>query len=152
MTREQGTKSDGGKSQRCLDNTGPRENVVIEFDISGTGDWAPYIADWKNKGITVHDANVALLIELALQGRPRLPLGLAVDSGGKSVHAWYPCAGLTDEQLRPFMARAVRLGADKATWTRCQLVRMPDGMRNNGNRQRVHFFAPSVIAADGGVK
>jgi hypothetical protein len=152
MTREQGTKSDGGKSQRCLDNTGPRENVVIEFDISGTGDWAPYIADWKNKGITVHDANVALLIELALQGRPRLPLGLAVDSGGKSVHAWYPCAGLTDEQLKPFMTRAVRLGADKTTWTRCQLVRMPDGMRNNGNRQRVHYFAPSVIAEDGGVK
>lgn len=152
MTREQGTKSDGGKSQRCLDNTGPRENVVIEFDISGTGDWAPYIADWKSKGITVHDANVALLIELALQGRSRLPLGLAVDSGGKSVHAWYPCAGLTDEQLKPFMTRAVRLGADKATWTRCQLVRMPDGMRNNGNRQRVHYFAPSVIAANGGVK
>jgi hypothetical protein len=152
MTREQGTKSDGEKSQRCLDNTGPRENVVIEFDISGTGDWAPYIADWKSKGITVHDANAALLIELAIQGRPRLPLGLAVDSGGKSVHAWYPCAGLTDEQLKPFMTRAVRLGADKATWTRCQLVRMPDGMRNNGKRQRVHYFAPSVIAADGGVK
>jgi hypothetical protein len=152
MTREQGTKSDGKKSQRCLDNTGLRKNLVIEFDISETGDWAAYIADWKSKGITVHDANVALLIELAIRGRPRLPLGLAVHSGGKSVHAWYPCVGLTDEQLKPFMMRAVRLGADKATWTRCQFVRMPDGMRDNGNRQRVHYFAPNVFRMGGGLK
>jgi len=83
---------------------------------------------------------------------PRLPLALAVHSGGKSVHAWFPCPGLTDDQVRPFMARAVRLGADKATWTRCQFVRMPDGMRDNGNRQRVHYFAPNVLGLNGGVK
>lgn len=50
------------------------------------------------------------------------------------------------------MARAVRLGADKATWTRCQLVRMPDGTRENGNRQRVHYFAPNVFRKAGDLK
>jgi hypothetical protein len=50
------------------------------------------------------------------------------------------------------MARAVRLGADKATWARCQLVRIPDGTRDNGNRQRVHYFAADVIGVQGGVK
>ena len=50
------------------------------------------------------------------------------------------------------MDRAVRFGADKARWTRCQLVRMPDGTRDNGNRQRVFYFAPSVVGLEGGVK
>jgi hypothetical protein len=145
MTKEIGVTTDQRESQRCIDNTGPRAFVVVEFDISEDGAWAPYVRDWRNRGITTVDANAALIIGLATKGLPRLPLALAVHSGGKSVHAWFPCPGLTDDQVRPFMARAVRLGADKATWTRCQFVRMPDGMRDNGNRQRVHYFAPNVF-------
>ncbi len=145
MTKETGTTTDGKESQRCLDNTGEREFVVIEFDISEEGNWAPYVRDWRSRGITTIDANVALILELATKGLPRLPLALAVHSGGKSMHAWLPCVGLKEEQVRPFMARAVKLGADKATWTRCQLVRMPNGIRDNGNLQQVHYFAPSVI-------
>jgi hypothetical protein len=95
---------------------------------------------------------VALLLKLAGRGLPRFPLVLAVHSGGKSVHSRFPRGGFTDDQIKPFMVGAVRLGADKATWTKCQFVRMPDGTRDNGNRQRVHYFAPSVIQAVGGVK
>jgi hypothetical protein len=152
MSKETGLTTDRRESERCRDNTGPRKFVVIEFDISESGVWAPYVQDWNNRGITTLDANVALIFELATKGLPRLPLGIAVHSGGKSIHAWFPCAGLTDEQVRPFMARAVRLGADKATWTRCQLVRMPDGTRENGNRQRVHYFAPNAFRIGGGLK
>jgi hypothetical protein len=152
MTKETGLTTDGKVSQRCIDNTGLRKFVVIEFDISEDGDWAPYVRDWINRGITTIDANVALIVELGTKGLPRLPLAMAVYSGGKSLHAWYPCEGLRDDQVKPFMVRAVRLGADKATWTRCQLVRMPDGMRDNCNRQRVHFFAPNVLGSRGGVK
>jgi hypothetical protein len=125
--------------------------LVTEFDIAEDDErWAPHVQEWKAKGISVLDANVALLVELARRGLPRFPLALAVHSGGKSIHSWYFCEGLTDEQLRPFMGRAVRLGADPATWTRCQLVRMPNGTRDNGKRQRVHFFAPEVIRLEGG--
>ena len=146
MTKEIGITKDGKDSRRCLDNTGPRRFLVIEFDISeGDEKWGPYVRDWKAKGISVLDANIALLLELGRRGLPRLPLALAVHSGGKSIHGWYWCEGLKDEQLRPFMARAVRLGADYATWTKCQLVRMPDGTRDNGKRQQVYFFAPEVI-------
>lgn len=152
MSKETGLTTDGKVSQRCIDTTGPRQFVVSEFDISEDGDWAPYVRDWRNRGITIIDANIALIIEVTTRGLPRLPLGLMVHSGGKSMHAWCPCSGLTDEQLRPFMARAVRLGADKATWTRCQLVRMPDGTRENGNRQRVHYFAPNVFRMAGDLK
>jgi hypothetical protein len=151
MIRETGTTKDGRESERCLENTGHRRFLVTEFDISEEDEkWARYVREWKAKGISVLDANVALLIELARRGLPRFPLALAVHSGGKSIHAWYFCEGLTDEQLRPFMVRAVRLGADPATWTKCQLVRMPDGTRDNGKRQQVHYFAPGVIRGEGG--
>jgi hypothetical protein len=145
MLKERGVKTDGKESQRCLDNTGPRKFVVIEFDITENGVWTPYVRDWGARGMSTSDANVALILELATKGLPRMPLALAMHSGGKSIHAWLPCVGLKEEQVRPFMARAVRLGADKATWTRCQLVRMPNGIRDNGNLQQVHYFAPSVI-------
>src|SRR5260221_9898930 len=152
MSKEIGVMTDKRESQSCIYNPGPRAYVVIEFDITESGNWARYVRDWRSREITTFDANVALIIELATKGLPRLPLGMAVYSGGKSVHAWYPCSGLNDDQVKPFMARAVRLGADKATWTRCQVVRMPDGMRDNGNRQRVHYFAPNVLGLNGGVK
>jgi hypothetical protein len=149
MLKERGVKTDGLTSPRCLDNTGARRFVVIEFDITENGLWAPYVRDWSARGISTSDANVALILELATKGLPRMPLALAENSGGKSMHAWLPCIGLKEEQVRPFMARAVRLGADKATWTRCQLVRMPNGIRDNGNLQQVHYFAPSVIMEGG---
>jgi hypothetical protein len=146
MLKETGITRDGKDSKRCLDNTGPRRFLVIEFDITENDEkWGSYVREWKAKGISVLDANAALLLELARRGLPHLPLALAVYSGGRSIHAWYWCEGLTDEQLRPFMVRAVRLGADYATWTKCQLVRMPDGTRDDGKRQLVYFFAPDVI-------
>jgi hypothetical protein len=151
MSKGAGLTQDGRKSERCLDNTGPRRFLVAEFDISEDDpQWAPYVQEWKTKGISVLDANVALLLELGRRRLPRLPLVLAVYSGGKSIHSWYWCEGLTDEQLRPFMVRAERLGADPATWTRCQLVRMPDGTRDNSRRQQVHFFAPGAMHRKGG--
>jgi hypothetical protein len=146
MIKESGMTKEGRESKRCLDNTGPRRFLVTEFDISEEDKkWAPYVQEWKAKGISVLDANVALLMELATRGLPRFPLALAVHSGGKSIHSWYFCQGFQEEQIRPFMERAVRLGADHATWVRCQLVRMPDGTRDNGKRQQVYFFAPEVI-------
>ena len=75
----------------------------------------------------------------------RAPLALAVHSGSKSLHGWFYCVGQSEERLRDFMRYAVMLGADPATWTRCQFVRMPDGMRDNGKRQTVYFFNPEVV-------
>jgi hypothetical protein len=152
MTKVKGLKHDGKESERCLDNTGPRRYLVIEFDIAESGPWARYVADWRKRGITIDDANVALLLALGAGGPPRLPLVLGVHSGGKSVHGWFSCEGITDEQLRPFMVRAVKLGADRATWTKCQFVRMPDGTRDNSNRQRVLYFTVGVVRIEGGAK
>ena len=55
------------------------------------------------------------------------------------------CAGRPEEKLRTFMEYAVSLGADRAMWTRSQFARMPDGTRDNGNRQTVFYFNPGGV-------
>ena len=97
--------------------------------------------------VSVFDLCAALHGELA----DVRPLALVVHSGGKSLHRWYPCDGDAEEDnMHRFMRFAVSIGADPATWTRIQLVRMPQGVRDNGKRQRVLYFNPAVL--NGGAK
>jgi hypothetical protein len=111
------------QSAHTLDNTGPRRFLVIEFD-EGT-----------------MDGHAAVLWHLA----KREPLVLAVHSGGKSLHGWFFIEGREERTLSEFMHYAVSLGADPATWTKSQFVRMPDGRRDNGKRQRVIYFNPETL-------
>jgi hypothetical protein len=110
-------------SAHTLDNTAARRFLITEFD-SGTA-----------------DEHAALLSHLARFA----PLVLAVHSGNKSLHGWFFCAGLPEEEVNVFMRYAVSLGADHALWTRCQFTRMPDGTRDNGQRQTIYFFNPKPI-------
>jgi hypothetical protein len=124
MSKPIGKTKEGKDSVRCLDNTGERQFLVVEFDIAEIGKWEPYVKDWQAKGISTFDAQAALLVHLATKDVPRFTITMAVHSGKKSLHGWFRCQGLPEEQTRAFMARAARLGADPATWTKCQLVRM----------------------------
>ncbi|MBI4326650.1 MAG: hypothetical protein HY674_15510 [Chloroflexi bacterium] len=123
MLAVEGITKEGKPSRHTLSNTGPRRFLVVEFDTGTT------------------DEHAALLLHLA----SRAPLVLAVHSGGKSLHGWFYCAGQPEEKLRRFMEYAVSLGADHATWTRCQFVRVPDGQRDNGKQQTVFFFNPKPL-------
>ena len=123
MLDKYGMTQDGRRSQHTLSNTGPRRFLVLEFD-----------------GID-RDTQAAVLLHLS----ERAPLTMVVDSGGKSLHGWIFVAGKTDEQLRPFFQRVCALGVDPATWSRSLFVRMPDGRRDNGNRQSVLFFNPERL-------
>lgn len=119
MSAPTGETQDGKPSPRCLSNTGPRRYLVVECD-SGTV-----------------DEQAAILAHLS----DHAPLVLAVHSGGKSLHGWFKAH--SEEQVsRRFFTHAVKLGADPATWTRCQFVRMPGGVRDNGAKQVVWFFNP----------
>lgn len=126
MTAPYGRTKNGKLSNRCLGNTGRRRYMVIEFD----------------NATIEHQAS--LLLHLAKY----LPLVVVVHSGGKSLHGWFRCGDREEPHVRKFMTYAVSLGADRATWTRCQLVRLPGGLRDNGNRQRVLFFNPSAGEAE----
>lgn len=123
MSARTGLTKQGKKSQHTLSNTGARRFLVIEFDSGSLDDHA------------------ALLRHLS----GRWPLALVVNSGSKSLHGWFYCHGQPEEDLREFMRRAVSLGADPMTWIRSQFVRMPDGTRDDGRRQRAFFLNPEVI-------
>ncbi len=117
MSAATGLTKDGRASKHTLANTGDRRFLICEFDI-GTA-----------------DEHAALLLHLGTFA----PLVCAVHSGGKSLHGWFFVAGQPEEKVLKFFRYAVSLGADRATWTRCQFVRMPDGVRDNGKRQTVYF-------------
>jgi len=125
MSALMGLTKDGRKSKHTLENTGKRRFIVIEFD----------------KGTV--DEQAALLIHLAQFG----PMVCALHSGSKSMHSWFLIEGLPDDKVLRFFRYAVSLGADPATWTRSQFVRMPDGTRDNDKRQTVYFlnFRPLEI-------
>lgn len=150
MSEPFGLTHDGRKSPRCLDNVGPRRFLVVEFDMSPSSAlWGPLISRWERKGISIFDAQASLLADLATNPGLRLPLAGVVHSGNKSLQGWYYVEGYQDEQVLPFFQRAVSLGADRATWVRCQLVRLPGGLRDNGKRQEIVYFNPSVVGKEG---
>jgi hypothetical protein len=146
MTKLTGITQDGRESGRCLDNTGPRQYLVTEFDFKEFDGqqrptkYAPLIADWRAAGMTVQDACAAIILEMLPSG----PLSMVVYSGGKSLHAWWWCLGESEEpgsKLHRFMCGAAQRGADTATYTRSQFVRMPGAIRlNNGVKQSVHYL------------
>ena len=118
MSSSVGRTKEGRPSAKSDSNTGPRRFLVIEQDTGTPDDQA---------GVLLHLARIA-------------PLVLAVHSGSKSIHGWFYAHDCPEDTLRRFMNHAVSLGADRALWTRSQFVRMPDGLRDNGHRQRVIFF------------
>lgn len=137
MTSPNGKTRDGRDSVRCLANTGPRRFLVIECDFTEGRD-GPLFDHLRATGATVADLCATVLVHLA----GFAPLVMAVHSGGKSLHGWFAVLDQPEADLRRFMRWACLYGADKATWTRCQLVRMPCGIRDNGRPQSVHFFNP----------
>jgi hypothetical protein len=118
MSAVTGVTKDGKVSKHSLNNTGERRFLICEFD-TGT-----------------FDEQAALLIHLAVSA----PLVCVVHSGGKSLQGWFYVHGLPEQKVEKFFRYAVSLGADRATWTRSQFLRMPDGTRDGGNRQTVFFL------------
>jgi hypothetical protein len=140
----------GHESGRCLDNTGPRRFLVNDFDfkkeVNGKRTkYASLIERWEALGMSIQDATASIIMHLAQYG----PLVMVVFSGGESLHAWWWCRGEPEglsSRLHNFMRYAAKLGADPATYTRSQFVRMPGAIRSNtGRKQTVHYYDPSLI-------
>lgn len=118
MSAISGLTKEGKESKHTLANTGARQFLICEFD-TGTP-----------------DEHAALLLHLG----GFAPLVCVVHSGGKSLHGWFYVYGQPEIKILKFFRYAVSLGADRATWTLSQFVRMPDGTRDNGKRQTVFFL------------
>ena len=124
MTARTGHTKEDKVSAHTLETTGQRRFLIIEQDSGDVDD------------------QVAILLHLAEYA----PLVMAVHSGHRSLHGWFSCRDASEQTLRDFMRYAVRLGADKQMWCRSQFARMPDGLRESGERQTVFFFNPKNAA------
>lgn len=124
MRNEFGISQDGQVSPRCNDNAGPERYVVIEFD------------DMEG------DVQISMIKHLS----QFLPLVLVLHSGGKSFHAWFNGCTASEDRVLAFRRHAASLGADKAVFTKCQMVRMPNQNREkNGNLQELHYLDLSKL-------
>ena len=138
------TIADGRESAHTLENTGPRRYLVTEFDPRK---WELLTPEEQQRYgtaecyyATARDEQAAIISYLRRHG----PLVMVLSSGGKSLHAWWNCEEVPDDTLTRFMRYAVSLGADDATWSRSQFVRLPGGWRREKQcRQEVLFFDPS---------
>ena len=122
MIAPTGITQDGKTSAHCKANTGTRRYIVCDFD-------SPPPAE--------HPAIIEHLAKFR-------PLALALSSGGKSLHAWFPVTeNANDDRL--FWRLCIALGADPALYRNpSQFVRMPNGTRNNGKRQHCIYFNPGA--------
>ena len=123
MTKKNGQTQEGKSSQRTLENVGDREYLIVEFDKHSISDQCAFHL---------------FLGELC-------PLVCVTHSGNKSLHGWYLAKGVSDKHARNFFELAVKLGADRATWNKIQLVRIPGGTRQGvsdkpNKRQMVYYL------------
>jgi hypothetical protein len=146
MSKKRGITQAGKSSAHCKDNTGPRRYLVVESDIVipksgsfGTTAEKEFFSAIEAGEFSIFDAAAALHWKLS----SILSLDAVVHSGNKSVHGWFYCNGLTDDELVKFMGYAVRLGADPTTWNSMQFVRMPEGLRKP--KQQAGFGAHAPI-------
>jgi len=114
---------EGKRQRRCKANVLTRRWIVAEFDQPDFG----------------KDVQAKLISALALL----LPLKTVVDSGGKSLHAWFHCEGLGEQDAGRFFYTACALGADRTLWDASKFVRMPGGTRMKDNqriRQKIVYW------------
>jgi hypothetical protein len=158
MSATIGRTQDGHESPRCLQNVGPRTYLVVEFDFKRTpqdklallsGDTleaARTVKALLDTGLPSQELCAALGWHLATTHKGRL--AAVVSSGGKSLHFWFNVRGVDDTTLERWFRIARRLGADPATFCPCQMVRLPEGRRDNGNLQAVIYLNPTYSNAN----
>ena len=107
----------GRASARCQNNVSVRRYLVAEFDDASLG----------------KEGQARLVTALA----EKAPLVMVVDSGGKSLHAWFHVEALARQDQARFFAMACLLGADPTRWDICGWLRMPGGLRVKADGTRV---------------
>ena len=128
--------ADGKLSKKCEANFPERRFLIIEFDRKR-------IDPRENLSLdALLDLQASLHAHLA---KEYAPLALLVYSGNQSLHGWYPCAGVDEEQVLEFLRYACRLGADHYLSSKSFFTRMPGGRHENGKQQTIHYFNPEAI-------
>jgi hypothetical protein len=116
----------GRLSARALANVGVRQFLVLEFD-SGS-----------------KDAHAAIIWHLGHRWRKHdVELRMVLDSGRRSLHSWFDVRHLNEKQIWQLCRYAYQLGADRATFGKAQLVRVPGAWRPEESKRQLVYFIRS---------
>jgi hypothetical protein len=114
-----------GGAYKCDRNTAKRLYLVVEFDRGSLEDQFKLFR-W-------------------LEG-DEWRLALAVYSGGKSLHGWFPSYDKNERAIRTFFREATSLGADRQMLIPSQYCRVPNGWNyKHKRRQQVVYWNEEVI-------
>ena len=146
MTARRGLTANGRLSAHAKSLLEPtRRWLVVECDFkSSDTPLGRLVAETcKRRNCTPPDLCVPTILALA----NCWPLAAVVHSGGKSLHAWFPCQTAKPEVISAFITRAMQTGADPAPLRNpAQFVRMPQGTRHPGNvPQTIQFLNPTAL-------
>ena len=152
MNAIRGKKEGGGVSKRCASMISTRQYLVLETDFkSDTHDAPTAIGKLMRDNPylpTPKELSAGIAHHWLDQG---WPVALILFSGNKSVHAWVATWQNDDEgeeEAARMFAYATARGADASHWTRCQLIRCPEGRRENGEEQPVLYCNPDFMLGD----
>jgi len=131
-----GTTKEGKESARAKNNVLKRRFIVIECDF--TEEKHPEIfRELTAQSLTIPDLCATILIQLAKMA----PLVMAVNSGGKSTHGWFPVLNAPRKMQFHFFKKACEMGADPAMANPNQWTRFPLGKRGpTGALQKVEYL------------
>lgn len=130
----------GKPSPRAKSNVMERRFIVIEcdFNTENHSELFRYITEAK---LEIQDVCTTVLAHLST--KHKAPLAMAVNSGSKSIHGWFPVGGASRRVQTRFFRDACLLGADPQMANTNQWTRFPNGIRtSNGMPQKVEYFNP----------
>lgn len=136
MRAAHGRSDEGNRSARCRESScgfGGQRFLVVEVDLR---DDAPVVAELGARPVDVCAA--VIIHKLGLQ-----QVRMVVSSGGKSLHAWVPAAGRTQEQIEQFYRLWRRYAVDWRGSLPEQQFRLPQGYRaDKAAVQRIVYWNP----------
>ena len=153
MNAARGKKEGGGVSKRCASMITKRLYLVLETDFKPDDPGAaptPIGELMRNNPHlpTPPELSAGIAHHWIDQG---WPVALVLFSGNKSVHTWIAVWQNDDdgeEEAARMFAYATERGADASHWTRCQLIRCPEGRRENGKEQPVLYIDPRFMLGE----
>lgn len=130
--------STGKLSPRAKSNVLERRFIVIECDFT-IENHPDLFRVMKELHFTSQDVCTTVLAKLSETARP----AIAVNSGSKSIHGWFPVLGASRRAQIEFFRDACELGADPQMAHTNQWTRFPTGIREgSGAVQTVEYFDP----------
>ena len=133
MAAAVGRKDDGKLSPRCLGNQPKKRRF--------------YVMECDRYGADQH-RQLAACLALLDHHQGQVQLAACVHSGGKSLHFWLRVDHLDEAAQEGVIHNAVKLGADPATRSKIQLVRLPWGWREKDVRQQLLWVDGAALRTD----